>query len=167
MLISIVSLGGVVVLISSLRIIILNEFQKQVDVTYTLGKLIIVSSIEIDVAIMAANGPSLKTFWSKFLGPQISTIKSSQDQDGTMKKLTNLSGGHRRRPVLSQSSCHVMSNFGPDQVIQRDASQNDSDEELWKKDSGIIVTSSVGVETHSAEDHKTPTEDAYNNFDKV
>ena len=170
MLISIVSLGGIVVLISSLRMIVLREFQKETDITYTLGKLIIISSIEIDVAIMAANGPSLKTFWSKFISPSMHTTKGSDDQYSNTHKLTDLSSGQKKRTLVSQASCHVMTSFGPDQVIQRGECQNDSEEELWKNDSAIVVTSSVGIETHSAESHETPPEflhETYNNFDKV
>jgi hypothetical protein len=66
MLISIVSLGGAAVLVSMLRLIVLREFQTSTDFTYTLGKMIIISAIEIEVAIIAANGPSLKTFSVKY-----------------------------------------------------------------------------------------------------
>jgi hypothetical protein len=166
MLISIVSLGGVVVLISSLRMIVLREFQIGTDITYCLGKLIIISSIEIDVAIMAANGPSLKTFWSRFISPS----NGSNDDYTNTYKLSDMSSGERKRTMISQSSCHVMSNFESDQVIQRGECRNDSEEKLWKNDTAIVVTSSVGIETHSAELHETPPEfvqETYNNFDKV
>jgi hypothetical protein len=160
MLISIVSLGAIVVLISSLRMIVLQQFQKYTDFTYTLGKLIIISSIEIDVAIIAANGPSLKTFWSRF----ISRSSTKTEYGTTGNKLSDLSS-QRKRTMISQASCQAMN--GPDLVIQNGS---ESVEELRKNDSAIIVTSSVGVERSSAESHERGQEwvpETYNNFGEV
>jgi hypothetical protein len=156
MLISIVSLGAVVVLISSLRMIVLREFQKEEDVTYSLGKLIIISSIEIDVAIIAANGPSLKTFWARYISHTLKT--------NTGTRLSDFSSP-AKRAVTSQASCQALDRA--DKLIR---SVNDSAEELKMKDSGIIVTSSIGVERRSAESHERGHEwvpESYNHFGSV
>jgi hypothetical protein len=108
MLISIVSLGAIVVLISSLRMIVLREFQKATDFTYTLGKLIIISSIEIDVAIIAANGPSLKTFWARFVNRTLKTTASSKGYGTSGNKLSDLESSRRKRTMISQASCQAI-----------------------------------------------------------
>lgn len=163
MLISIVSLGAIVVLISSLRMIVLQEFQRGTDFTYTLGKLIIISSIEIDVAIIAANGPSLKTFWSRFISRSMKT-KTSTGYGTTGNKLSDLSS-HRKRTMVSQASCQAMNDFT---LPVQGASE--SAEELRKNDSAIVVTSSVGVERSSAESHERGdvyVQETYNHFGDV
>jgi hypothetical protein len=163
-LISVVSLGAVVVLISSLRMIVLREFQRGTDFTYTLGKLIIISSIEIDVAIMAANGPSLKTFWARFISHTMTTSTTDSGYGTNGNKLSDLSS-QRKRTMISQASCQAIN--GTNLPIQ---GGNDSAEELRKNDSAIVVTSSVGVERSSAESHERGQEwvpDTYNNFGEV
>ena len=149
MLISVVSLGAVVVLISSLRMIVLREFQKGTDPTYTLGKLIIISSIEIDVAIIAANGPSLKTFWSRFISR---TMKTSKDEGyGTSgNKMPDLES-RRKKNMVSQASCQALGGDLPTH------NANESVEKL-RNDSAIVVTSSVGVERSSLESGETGQE---------
>ncbi|KAK4069470.1 hypothetical protein Trihar35433_6049 [Trichoderma harzianum] len=56
--------GGSAVLIGGLRAIILIEFSKSPDFTYSLGKMVIISSAEMSIGIIAANMPALKAFWS-------------------------------------------------------------------------------------------------------
>lgn len=124
MLISVVTLGAIVVLISSLRMIVLREFQKGTDFTYTLGKLIIISSIEIDVAIIAANGPSLKTFWARYISRTLKTTTSSNGSGSSGVKFSNLES-RRKRPMISQASCQALGmGDSPNQ------GGNESDEEV-------------------------------------
>jgi hypothetical protein len=155
MLISIISLGGVVVLISCIRLVVLLEFQeKNADFTFVLGKLIIISSIELEVAIMAANAPSLKILWSKWFGRQTfnGTLK---EYDISPSNASSRSRGTRRKSAYSGEPSYLVncSNYVPMSPTPRKETpdrglKNDSEEQLWKHDSGIIVTSSVGVETH-------------------
>ncbi|CZR51053.1 uncharacterized protein PAC_00928 [Phialocephala subalpina] len=167
-LISIVSLGGIVVVISLVRLIVLREFQKGTDFTYTLGKLIIISSIEIEVAIMVANGPSLKIFWAKYISKTTPTEKDQSDGSNTV---TDMSSVQRRRKLYSTSSCYVGSNCSPQSPIQEgdiettEGLHSHSEEALWKVESGIIVTSSVGVEFHAGRGPQD-TSATYNQFDK-
>ena len=157
------------VVISLVRLIVLREFQKGTDFTYTLGKLIIISSIEIEVAIMVANGPSLKIFWAKYISKTTPTEKSQSDGSNTV---TDMSSVQRRRKLYSTSSCYVGSNCSPQSPIQEgdiettEGLHSHSEEALWKVESGIIVTSSVGVEFHAGRDPQD-TSTTYNQFDKV
>jgi hypothetical protein len=162
-LISLVSLGSLVVIVSMLRIIVLNLFEKNVDLTYTLGKLIIISSIEIDLAIIAANAPSLKIYWSKYISRPSTPTRKDEYESITLSTLQG-------QKVLSQaSSCHISSTKGngrsnmmsPELMAEEGdigiaisrAGMGDltreSQEALWKSEDGIIVTSSVGVVVHN------------------
>ncbi|KAH6696489.1 hypothetical protein DL95DRAFT_507359 [Leptodontidium sp. 2 PMI_412] len=156
MLISIISLGGIVVIISCIRLIILREFQKKnTDFTYVLGKLIIISSIELEVAIMVANAPSLKILYSMMF-----SSSSKQRFNGTIRKRYAITPSNANFTGVSRSwfdnetgyaidcSYYVPMSPTPSKEGQdvRNLSTN-SKEQLWKRDSVIIVTSSVGVET--------------------
>ncbi len=168
MLISIVSLGGVAVLVSMLRLIVLREFQTSTDFTYTLGKMIIISVIEIEVAIMAANGPSLKTVWAKHISK---TVYTGTNQYGGTHKLSNLSSGQKRQKIPSESSYHT-NKYSPGQLVQgravptQEEWQNDSEEKLCKNEAGIIVTSTVGIESHAAQ-NSNEFVGTYSRFDRV
>jgi hypothetical protein len=156
-----------------LRLIVLHQFEKNIDLTYTLGKLIIITSIEIDLAIIAANAPSLKIYWTKYIRKPVPTGKS---QSGS-HTLSTLQG----QKILSQAaSCQITSSnrrsnmFSPDLLVEegdisqvRPSSYNQSQETLWKTDSGIIVTSSVGVEVHAAPEQQEGLEANYYVFDRT
>ena len=184
-LISIVSLGGLVVIVSMLRIIVLNLFEKEIDITYTLGKLIIVSSIEIDLAIIAANAPSLKIYWSKYISRPSTPTRKDQYESITLSTLQG-------QKVLSQaSSCHISSTNIAARDARRDQNNpermaeegdmgmaitrignvdlnRESQEALWTSEDGIIVTSSVGVVVHDKpEQHDDQLEANYYVFDKA
>ncbi|KAJ0106886.1 hypothetical protein J7T55_014962 [Diaporthe amygdali] len=70
---AVVTTGGLAVVVCGLRGIILTEAARSADFTLTLGKLLLMLNAEMQVAIVAANMPSLKTFhtfWRlKRLGP--------------------------------------------------------------------------------------------------
>lgn len=151
-LISILSLGFIVVIISCIRLAVLLEFDpdpKLSDFTWVLGKLIIISSVELEVAIIVANAPSLKTLAEKW-------FKGRTYGEGS-KSLGSRSG--RGRVELGYVvDCVPMTDVKthPKRKVQRldkDAQlegenrlgKTDSEEELWKHDSGIIVERSVGV----------------------
>lgn len=63
MVLAVITTGGSAVLCGGLRAIILFEFINTTDFTWSLGKMIIISAIEIDMAILAANMPALKAFF--------------------------------------------------------------------------------------------------------
>ncbi|KAI9375055.1 hypothetical protein BJX61DRAFT_540203 [Aspergillus egyptiacus] len=63
--IAVVTFGGAAVIVACLRVIVLHEFVVNPDFTYILGSMVIVSAVELNVAIMAANAPSLKAVWLK------------------------------------------------------------------------------------------------------
>lgn len=70
---AVVTTGGSAVLVCGLRGIVLVEAATSPDFTFTLGKLLVMLNSELQVAIIAANMPSLKTFYTcwkqETLGP--------------------------------------------------------------------------------------------------
>ncbi|KAL3427511.1 integral membrane family protein [Phlyctema vagabunda] len=145
LLIGIVSLGGIVVLISCLRLTVLLEFQKMTDFTYSLGKIIIISSLELEVAIMAANAPALKIFFS-----QAFNRKRPDTRDGPSSpsyKLSHLSRRNLKHNQATIISYHAKGHYSR-HITTRDE-QNSSSEVLAEDKSGILVTSSIGVESRS------------------
>ncbi|KAJ5040863.1 uncharacterized protein L3040_005422 [Drepanopeziza brunnea f. sp. 'multigermtubi'] len=155
-LLSIISLGGIVVVISVLRLTVLLEFQKFTDFTHSLGKIIIVSCIELEVAIMAANVPSLKIFFATSRGAtagRTGSKQSSADHNGN-HIMANLTGRpqSKGRFLATTSMCRISASKGPSQLRLTTPgmgdTMNSSEEELAY--AGIHVTSSVGVEYHDA-----------------
>lgn len=149
MLIGLICLGSVVVLISLLRLTVLLEFQKMTDFTYSLGKIIIISSIELEVAIMAANAPSLKVVCIKILG-------GPEKNNGHAGRHSPSNFLRSRKMATALSTCHITSDCDPELAIQGEAKTSEkgygSSEEILRFDSdtGIFVTSSVAVERYYA-----------------
>ncbi|KAJ5216800.1 hypothetical protein N7468_009808 [Penicillium chermesinum] len=72
-----ITAGGIAVVVSCLRIIVLHQFAVNPDFTYILGDMVIISAIELNVAIMVANAPSLKAFWLRHVRGSLSDYTSS------------------------------------------------------------------------------------------
>ena len=171
MLIGVVSLGGLAVLVSILRIIVLLEFETTTDFTYTLGKMIIISAIEIDVAIIAANGPALKTLFVK--GRTGNTRPSHYG--GSHELSSGMSRSKKQKipsdPSHSSKASHGNGNAFRQQVAygpngrSTDADghwRTDSEEKLFQKnEANIVVTSSIGVESRVI-DRSTNYDPVYN-----
>ena len=159
MLVSVVSLGGAAVLVSCLRLIVLREFEINPDITWALGKLIIISAIELDVAIMAANGPALKTIWSKHISKTAFTGNST-DRYARSHELSGMSSKRRtQRSSVKQPHQRGDDHFSQPRVPTEvksassgEISRNDSVEKLFKNEDGIVVTTSMGVESRLATD---------------
>ncbi len=155
-----------------LRLIVLHQFEKNINLTYTLGKLIIITSIEIDLAIIAANAPSLKVYWTKYVSKPL-PMRHSEYEAHTLSALQG-------QKVLSQSSsCHITTMnlrnnmFSPDLLVEagdisnvQPTSYNQSQETLWKTDNGIVVTSSVGVVVHNVPEQQEEFESNYYVFER-
>lgn len=116
---AVVTTGGSAVVVCGLRGIILVEAATAPDFTFTLGKLLVMLNAELQVAIIAANMPALKafyTFWrQQRLGPgqgigaesldtrsRRTTFKSRGDielQSGRLPSKPLDSGRYQKNPV--------------------------------------------------------------------
>ena len=72
-----ITVGGIAVIVSCLRIIILHRFAVDPDFTYILGQMVIISAIELNVAIIAASVPSLKAVWRKHISKTLTDQTTS------------------------------------------------------------------------------------------
>lgn len=127
--IAVISTGGSAVLCGGLRAIILFEFSSSPDFTYVLGKMIIISAIEIDMAILAANMPALKAFFRCWQQGKLGA--------GQGRNLVNTSGGKATsgsrsnamelNSGISRSKTGVAVAVGPRERLP----STESEEELW------------------------------------
>ncbi|TFB01316.1 hypothetical protein CCMA1212_007083 [Trichoderma ghanense] len=106
--------GGSAVLISGLRAIILIEFSRSPDFTYSLGKMIIISSAEMSIGIIAANMPALKAFWSCW----------REDKLGA-GKATDLTGSQNAAPIISKLSNDGAIELNSNFTASRNAAKGD------------------------------------------
>lgn len=100
---SVISFGVSAVLVACFRLIPLFELNSSPDVSYVLGKMVVVAAIEIQLAIVAVNLPSMKALWIKMTGGssaasgpyysgergyRLSTVKSSKDKSNRISRGT-------------------------------------------------------------------------------
>ncbi|KAL0253205.1 hypothetical protein SLS55_010177 [Diplodia seriata] len=117
--------GGAAVLISALRIMVLLEFSASPDFTWTLGKMIIVSAFEINIAIIASNMPSIKALWLNWQGGTLNTSQRSKYSQ------------HHQLSDMPSSSNHHSSAVSRH---PRDNGDNVSEESLVTKEAHVVVT---------------------------
>jgi hypothetical protein len=153
-----------VVIISILRLTVLLQFQRMTDFPYSLGKIIIISSVELEVAIMVANAPSLRIFWVKGRGSRPQSRLSGR----TPKALFRLLGLSTAQSKFNShtdasSNAKLRSSTKASSVVEgsgrwKDDSMglNESEKCGAKKEfeTRIIVTSSVGIESEERQKEK-------------
>lgn len=144
-LILVITFGGMSPLVSFLRIIVLHQFSVSSDFTWTLGKMVIVSAIELDVAIIASNAASMKAIWVKYFSNDPFSSTGEQGPSPYPKQnsneLVNLPCNSRTK---RSGHSRMASVDGNGSRGRKDLWKNDSEEELFKGD-GITVTSSVDM----------------------
>ncbi|KAL1968540.1 hypothetical protein VTN77DRAFT_1750 [Rasamsonia byssochlamydoides] len=146
-LICIITLGGCSPLVSLVRLVTLVQFGSSPDFTYPLAKLLLVSAIEIQVAIMAANAPSLKAIWRKHI---VKSLGSEYPSSHARSHELSAMSSNKRKMAKSAPSGSLSRNDGESRAhkLAADADapsddwRNDSEEQLFQKEPGITVTSS-------------------------
>lgn len=128
--ISVVTAGGSAVLCGGLRAIILFEFAESPDFTWALGKMVIISAVEIDMGIIAANMPAIKAFYKCWRqgklgagqGKYVESSSSGQTSGGSRSGALELSGSAPR------SKTGAAAHAGPRERLP----STESEEELWE-----------------------------------
>ncbi len=143
--IAVVGFGGTAVLVSMLRLIILYQFYVNPDFPYILGRMIIISCLEIEIAIIAANMPSMKALWSRKIS------KSSRSGTGSNSagyKLSDLENSKEHRSKAIRSAGVRNSMAGKDLSGQPSQTWlNESEEELFAGTGQIKVTTDIKVKS--------------------
>ena len=143
--ITVIGFGGVAVLVSMLRLIVLYQFYVNPDFPYILGRMIVISAFEIEIAVIAANMPSMKALWTTVVrkgsasgsgGPansyRLSSVEPSKQHRSRGSR--PLGGGGRTRMSAKDLSEHGT-----------DTWRNESEEELFGKSGQIKVTTDIAV----------------------
>lgn len=148
--VSVIGFGASAVFVACFRLIPLLELNSSPDFSYVLGKMVIIAAIEIQLAIIAVNLPSLKALWTTMAGESSAASKGQHRHGGSYKPSTSDSHRKKRTNRISRGSITQLEHNG-----QRTESQ----EELFthtgcshmsgKPDTGIIRTREVAVETSS------------------
>ncbi|RYP23572.1 hypothetical protein DL765_001086 [Monosporascus sp. GIB2] len=87
---AVIGTGGASVLVSCLRLIVIDRFTKTQDFTWEIGNICIVSAAEIEVAILAANMPGMRALWKSWRG---GTLKSGSGGTGASRPADNGKSG--------------------------------------------------------------------------
>lgn len=130
---AVVTTGGSAVLVSGLRAIILFEFSSSPDFTWALGKMVIISNVEMQVAILAANMPALKAFYSCWRKQRLGRgqgVGLVYNSTGKSKS----KGSERRDDVEMNSGSKDHQRDGAKDGVQNSAglSMNESKERLFE-----------------------------------
>ncbi|KAL1986815.1 hypothetical protein VTN96DRAFT_5468 [Rasamsonia emersonii] len=130
-LICIITLGGCSPIVSLIRLVTLVQFGSNPDFTYPLAKLLLVSAIEIQVGIMAANAPSLKAVWLKHVVKSLGSEYPSSH--GRSHELSAMSSNKRKVGKLPgvESRAHMPA---ANADAPSDHWRNDSEEQLFQKE---------------------------------
>lgn len=139
---SVISFGASAVLVACLRLIPLFELNSSPDTSYVLGKMVIVAAVEIQLAIIAVNLPSLKVLWNKVTGGSSAGSKPEYSRSRSYKMWTLKSSKNR----VSRGSITR---------LEHNVRSTESEEELFKQvggrkatqtpDTGITVTREVDL----------------------
>jgi hypothetical protein len=128
----VIAFGSSSVIIACFRLIPLLELNSSPDVSWVLGKMIIVAALEIQFAVIAVNLPSLKALWMRYTGgssagsgPDKSNSKGYKLSD--MGGTPGLVGASKSRATKSKGSRGSLTR------LERGISNTESEEELFRQ----------------------------------
>lgn len=147
-LMTLVSFGSASVLVSMLRLIVLHQLATNPDLSYILGRMVIVSAIEIYLGIMAANVPALKAIWKKHVSKSFSKTDPTQQYSQELSKTLKMKIPSNPNSV---TDLERRTNYRQNDQASRGCwDDNVSEEELVGVNSSITVTSTVAVHASKA-----------------
>jgi hypothetical protein len=155
--ISVLAFGAAAVLISALRIIILYELHDTNDMSYVLGKMVIVAALEIEFAVVAVNLPSIKALWNKITGG--STNGSGRGISGGYETGTGRGKGYKLSSFERSGNGEGRTRVGGAKsrgsvTISRLDKGSESEEELFRQagmGGRIKVTTKVAITSEEQE----------------
>jgi hypothetical protein len=127
---SVIAFGSSSVIIACFRLIPLLELNSSPDVSWVLGKMIIVAALEIQFAVVAVNLPSLKALWMRYTGGS-SAGTGPDKSDSKGYKLSDMdgkgAGASKSRATKSKGSRGSLTR------LERGISNTESEEELFRQ----------------------------------
>jgi len=142
--ITVVGFGGVAVLVSMLRLIVLCLFYVDPDFPYILWRMIVISGFEIEIAVIAANMPSIKAFWTSIV--KKGSTSASGGPSGSYR-LSSMEANKQHRSRASRPLGGVRGHMSAKELSGKgtDTWRNESEEELFGKSGRIKVTTDIAV----------------------
>ncbi|EKG09411.1 hypothetical protein MPH_13559, partial [Macrophomina phaseolina MS6] len=163
---SVIGFGASSVIVALFRLVLLHESGSTSDISYALGKMVLIAVLEIQFAVIAVNLPSIKSLWVKMMEG------SSAGQSGRRfgSKGIKLSSLERDAGGMCRSKC-AKSKPVPDSITQQVGSIMGSQEELGccgqqgPGSGDIIVKKTVAVTTAmKSESGEELIQERYNNY---
>ncbi|KAF2185245.1 hypothetical protein K469DRAFT_665481 [Zopfia rhizophila CBS 207.26] len=162
---SVIGFGACSVLVAIFRLIPLFELNSSPDVSYVLGKMVIVAALEIQLAIIAVNLPSLKALWTRITGGssagQSAGYSNQKGYKLSSMERKNGSGSGIGYGNRSGRGARSKEHRGSITRLERGITSTESEEELFRQvgtglqlpiqgsqaDQGIKVTTNVNVQS--------------------
>ncbi|KAI9727598.1 MAG: hypothetical protein M1834_008038 [Cirrosporium novae-zelandiae] len=178
-LLGIITCGGVGVIVSIVRVIVLYDFAMSDNFVPLIQKTVIMTSVEISAYILSANLPSMKAIWSKHVTKSLPSAHGfSTSAEGTSGRNRNRSHQPNQVSIMASGHSHDRSNRSrsqhelavltskQDRDWDRDRMRSDSEEELFNASSsgdghssqqegigshtnGIVVTRELGINSET------------------
>ena len=139
---SVIGFGASAVLVAALRLIPILELNSSPDLSYVLGKMVIVAAVEIQLAVVAVNLPAVKALYTRITGG--STADSGKGYTGDRGYKLSSMGSKGRK---------IKGSTGSVTRLERGITATESEEELFRQGgmgahgAGIKVTTNVDVKT--------------------
>lgn len=100
---AVITTGGSSVLVSCLRLIVIQRFTVTDDFIWEIGNICIVSAAEMEVAILASNMPALRALWKKFRGGTLTSTGRSKYTGPTANARTGDDGGYQLSNLFAKT----------------------------------------------------------------
>jgi hypothetical protein len=134
-------------MVACFRLIPLFELNSTTDLSYTLGKMVIVAALEIQLAVVAVNLPSLKALWIKLLGDESVGSGRSYPKKKAYR-LRSVGGGTDDISTVGGSSKRLGKSKMPlGSITRMEHGVGGSEEELFNQVGGEVVQGNQSVKS--------------------
>ena len=169
--IAVITTGGISVLVSCLRLIVIYRFIVNADFLWEVGNICIVSAAEMEVAIIASNMPGLRALYKLWTGGTLSTNGRSSKQTGDNPRYASgqeskgvqlsMFSSNKKRPArgaerLEDNDDDEDHKHGEHSSTRELTKRTASDEELAINNGAILVTTQYDIQEEREENHHQP-----------
>ncbi|KAH7389741.1 hypothetical protein DE146DRAFT_176020 [Phaeosphaeria sp. MPI-PUGE-AT-0046c] len=141
---SIIAFGSSSVIIACFRLIPLLDLNSNPDVSWVLGKMVIVAALEIQFAVVAVNLPSLKALWMRITGGSSSGSGPASDSKGYRLSSMGRKGAGSAADGRWGRSGRSKGSHGSITQLERGVTSTESEEELFRQGGTSLQLPSQG-----------------------
>lgn len=142
---AVIAFGGSSVIVAACRFIVLAQLAVTTDLSYVLGHMVIVAAVEVELAIIAVNMPSMKVLFSRRNNGESSDDRYPKQQSSSYKLSSmNGKGAHSTARGGSRNWAAPVADVSITRHIA-----GGSEEELWRNDNRdkVYVTRTIAVDS--------------------